>query len=391
MLPRETWNKLVEMLQHHFNSNHVLDQWRDIRVVPIPKRSGNLDNIQNYRPISLISVLAKSINMCVKDVLTKYLESKKMIPPRSFAYRKGKSAPMCLNECLHAIETAKHQKLKVFVCALDLSNAYNCVDIVKLMSQLKAYKVHPSICGWVYNFLHRRVLMLGRSRVIVENGLPQGSCLSPLLFNVYTAGLHKFEDNQTQIFQFADDFLILSHNRIAAEALRGLESKVAEFQNACEDLGLLFNVNKTKFMYLARGCKNAFTLRVCNTNIVQVGQIQFLGRVITAGGVLKDHVLKIKKDIRPANNLIKRLTTVKTGLTPKVALNTYKAFVRAKAEYGCTTWANAPAGYNNKIQVCINGTIRRCLGVPPSAPIHSMFALAGELPPLFRAQWLTGK
>lgn len=63
-----------------------------------------------------------------------------------------------------------------------------------------------------WKFSENRILKLGNDTINVKYGLPQGS-LSPILFNIYSRGLHMIEDNNTKVYQFADDFTILSFHK----------------------------------------------------------------------------------------------------------------------------------------------------------------------------------
>lgn len=148
------------------------------------------DSPDTERPISLISVVVKCLNMLVKDALVEKVETLKIIPPKSFAYRRQRSATMCLNEALHLIANKKQNKEKVFLCLLDFSDAYNCVDLDILYQLLLQHNISHNIANWIKNFLSSRKLTLGGHTLEIKNGLPQGSCLSPVLFNIYTSKLH---------------------------------------------------------------------------------------------------------------------------------------------------------------------------------------------------------
>ncbi|XP_017474007.1 PREDICTED: uncharacterized protein LOC108364724 [Rhagoletis zephyria] len=137
--------------------------------------------------------------------------------------------------------------------------------------------------------------------------------------------------------------------------------------------------------------KKVFSLRLDGAEVQQVRNIKWLGRTISSNASISPHVDRVKSAASSSRNLIKILTTIKGGLEPRVAINFYKAFVRSKVEFANTTYANAPRGFNKRLQGISNDTLRRCLGLPPSSPIHARYALAGELPPLKRAEWLTAK
>ncbi|XP_059219431.1 RNA-directed DNA polymerase from mobile element jockey [Stomoxys calcitrans] len=382
---------LLTAMNKAFCENLIRDSWRVIKIVPIPKPNKDHNDIANFRPISLISVILKCMNLMIKDKLLDYFQANDIIPHRSFAYRKNYSTASCLNEFLHRVAILKNNNLKVLVLSLDISNAYNCVNVGIMYNMLAELGVNKSICSWVRNFLSERVLKLGNAEVTVRDGLPQGSCLSPTLFNIYTAGLHSVEDSNTMLFQYADDFILMSFDYDFDWALNNLCRKTSQFKEICSSLNLSFNPSKCSTMYFAKNSVKEIKLIVDGNQIVQVRKLKFLGRVITNSLTVKDHYDHLAPSVKNRSNMIKCLTPLNGGFHPKLALNTYKGLVRAKIEYARTSTAHSPAYINKHIEVLQNDILRKCLGVTRSTPTHVIYALADEMPPKQRAKFLTAK
>lgn len=383
-------SKLLTAMNDSFLNNKILEEWRIIKIVPIPKRDKDLSLIENFRPISLISTFVKMINLLVKERISDFVETHNILPQNCFAYRRNKSAPMCINKLLHEIAVLKSKYYKVLLFLVDISNAYNCVKLVLLRQILSDIGLDLLYVEWIINFLCDRKLKLGEEICTVSDGLPQGSCLSPCLFNLYTKGLHSLTDNNTSILQFADDFVILSYGRSATEAKDNLQGKIQAFADACNDLNLSFNVEKTKFMYVVKGDKVVFDLSFNNQEIPQARCVKFLGRIISSSLSAKDHYELVAKNSENNGNLFKCLTTIKAGLHPKVALNIYKSLVRSKIEYSRTSAAHKNViTVNKKIASLQNSFLRRALGVTPATHTYLFYALANELPPHERSILLT--
>lgn len=382
---------LLTALNNAFLSNNIVDDWRLIKVVPIPKPNKDLADFRNFRPISLISVLLKIINLMMKDHINETLESSNLLPDRCFAYRRAKSTAMCINELLHNVAVLKNKGHKVLVMALDINNAYNCVKISILMNILEKIGLNRIFCRWIGNFLSNRILKIGFDQITVTNGIPQGSCLSPILFNIYTKSLHDIEDENTMIFQYADDFLIVSHDKDFKIAEYNMKIKVKQFISKCSALNLSFNPEKTNIIYLAKGSKKTVNIKINDVPIKQVNKLKYLGRFINSSLTVTDHYKQIISESGNRNRLMRCLTPVKGGLNPKVATNLYKSLVRSKLEYARTTMAISPVSVNKKIAAFQNATLRRCMGLTPSTPIQIIYVLANELPPRERGIYLTAK
>lgn len=390
-LPGISKRAILMALNNAFLSNDISDNWRTIKIVPIPKPNKDYNDIASFRPISLISVFLKCINLMIKDRLMDYVKSCGAVPARSFAYFKNRSTNTCINELLHRIAILKANGFKVILLSLDISNAYNCVDIGLLHDILTDLGFNEWYCSWIYNFLSLRVLKMGRKEVVIRNGIPQGSCLSPVLFNLYTAGLHSLEDRNTLVFQYADDFILLSFNRDYDLALVNLKSKATLFRDKCERLNLSFNPDKCHTMYFAKTSHRKVDLVLEGRSVEHARQIKFLGRHISCSLAVKGHYDSIRPDVGGRINMLKCLSSIRGGLHPKTALNVYRSLVRSKLEYSRTTTAHSPHYINKQIQRMQNGMLRRCLGVSRSTPVHVIYALAHELPPEHRAALLTVK
>ncbi|XP_065361970.1 uncharacterized protein LOC135955549 [Calliphora vicina] len=382
---------LLTALSYAFLEHNIKDSWRIIKIVPIPKKGKDLSDYRNFRPISLISVFLKLINLMIKDRMIEYCDENHLLPDRTFVYRKHKSASICLNEILLCIATLKKNGFKVILLALDINNAYNCVNN-NLLNRMLLDGGFPAVyVKWIYNFLAERVLKLGDDQVVVSDGLPQGSCLSPFLFNLYTASLHNAEDESTKIFQFADDFLILTFDKDFDVAVNKMNFRIREFSRRCLNLNLSFNLDKTKTIYIAKGSRKEVVISLNNTRIEHVKKLKYLGRTINMSSTVGDHYERVLSEARNSTNLIKSLSTVKGGLQPKVSINFFKSFVRSKIEYSRTTTAHSPTSINRKIITFQNSVLRRCLGLTRSTPVHTIYALSGDLPVKFRAKFITAR
>lgn len=89
---------LLQIFNDCFSKCNVPYCWRIIKVVPIPKRGNDLADYRNFRPISLLTVFFKCLNLMVKNRLCEYIDQNRILPERSFAYKRNRSAAMCIND-----------------------------------------------------------------------------------------------------------------------------------------------------------------------------------------------------------------------------------------------------------------------------------------------------
>lgn len=369
----------------------INSEWRKIKIIPIPKKGKNLELVTNFRPIALISVLAKVMNLMVKQRLNSFITENNILPQRSYAYRKHLSASTCINDLLNTIILQKEKGEKVLILTLDISCAYDCVDLNMLQIIMNCIEIPNQISTWILNFLSQRILVMGMESTEINNGIPQGSCLSPTLFNLYTLALHGIADEKTHIFQFADDFVILTSDKKFEIANEILQSKLQHFSDLLTKLNLQLNIAKTSVMYIAKGARKIPNIHLNRTQVKSVKTIKFLGRHIKNSLSLKEHYDETIMSCRNVQNALKMVTAVKHGVQPAKAVNLTKALVFSKTEYAISSMAHMPTYLNKKITAFQNQILRRNLGLTPSTPNHIVCALAGILPTEQRAIFLAAK
>ncbi|XP_058985851.1 uncharacterized protein LOC131806001 [Musca domestica] len=380
-----------EALNYSWKKCEIRDEWRKIKIVPIPKKGKDLELFTNFRPIALISVPFKIINLMVKERLQQFIDEENILPTNTFAYRKHLSTSMCINNLLYTINYYKSKGEKVIILSLDVEKAYDCVRIEMLLKILCEINCPTDIADWIINFLSKRTIVMGNESIEIYNGLPQGSCLSPLPFNIYTLGLHGISDENTHLFQFADDFVLLSAHKHFELANQNLQQKAIELQFLLSRLNLTYNTNKTSVMYIAKGPRKIPSIALQGTQITPVSSIKFLGRHIKNSLSLKEHYEEVIHSCNSSLNAIKMINNLKHGLLPNISINLAKSLVFSKTEYCISSMAHMPTYLNKKLTTFQNQMLRRSLGLTPSTPVQAIYALAVMLPPEQRSQYLTAK
>ena len=186
---------LVMIYNSSMESGVFPDLWKLARVTPIFK-SGNKSDANNYRPISIISIFARIFEKIVRDQLHNFLTINNILTPRQSAFCKLHSTITSLINCTdnwYRNIDKKQLNLSLF---LDLKKAFDTVDHKIMVKKLNAIGFRGIAGDWFDSYLSNRkqYCSLGdqkSSESLVTCGIPQGSCLGPLLFIIY---LNDFED-----------------------------------------------------------------------------------------------------------------------------------------------------------------------------------------------------
>ena len=154
-------------------------------MTPIFKK-GSRTKPENYRPVSLTSIPCKIMESIVKDGLMAHLEENSLMNPSQHGFMPWKSCATNLLEFLEFVGKGKNMDI-VF---LDFAEAFNKVPKERLLAKLAAHGVEGKVLQWVRRWLtdrKQRVVLNGETSDLteVESGVPQGSVLGPIPFDIF--------------------------------------------------------------------------------------------------------------------------------------------------------------------------------------------------------------
>ena len=325
------------------------DSWKKSFITPIFK-SGEKSNVANYRGIAILSTLPKFFEKLVCDKLYELLPSNFHKEQHGFMKKRSINANLMIyTKFISDAFENNHQIDSIYT---DFSKAFDSVDHNILLHKLNLLGFSGNFLKWISSYLsgrtqNVRILNNISNSVPVTSGVPQGSHLGPLLFNLFLYDLSIILKDVNHLF-YADDLKIFHELKDNNDAAL-LQSKLDELAKWCNNNNLHLNIGKCKSISFARKkTKINYTYNLDGKNLEKVSKISDLGILLDEKLTFKYHCDMIISKAKGLLGFIKR--RAKEFDNVWVTRQLYFTYVRSILEYGSIIWMPYTDEYIKKIE-----------------------------------------
>ena len=386
---------LTEMFNRILQTEDLPSQWKTSKIILLHKK-GAKDELNNYRPISLISNLYKVFSKIITRRITKTLDQNQ--PNEQAGFRTGFSTIDHLQAVKQIIEKSEEYNLPLYLAFVDYKKAFDTVEHSRVIQALTKQGVEPKysrILRKLYNETYAKVTTEREGDEFkIERGVRQGDPISPKLFTSLLEDIFQELDWESKYgiklngfrltnLRFADDVVLFARNA------QDLQTMIQNLNSCSKKAGLEMNMNKTQVMTNSQPT----AIKVESAELQYVEDYTYLGQLI---GFKNNMDKELKRRIALAWKTFWTLKFILLDkkLNRKIKIKALESCVFPSLLYGCQTW-NLTEKQKKDLQTCQRKMERKILGLSlkdrvPNTRIREITKLGDVAQRASRLKWKWG-
>jgi hypothetical protein len=348
--------------------------WKIGKIVPIAKAGKAPSSPANYRPITLLPIVGKILEKIILSRLLEFEEDNQILRDQQFGFRARHSTTQQIMRIVETVSLRFNEDKSTAMTLLDIEKAFDSVWHEALLHKIHSYGFPMYLVKTISSFLSNRrsFVAIGKassSSFVVTAGTPQGSPLSPPLFNLFMNSIPV--PRHCKIAIYADDTALISSikNYDLETLVKRMEQGLKEIESEFVSWKIRLNSLKTESILFTKSLimqreKENHKISFNGESLEWLPWVKYLGVVLDSKLLLskniENNVAKAGKVMKVLFPLLKKNSCL--PLKPKLTL--YRSYIRPILTYACPVFANAAKTHLNKLQVLQNKNLRMVLNAP---------------------------
>ena len=357
-LPPPGLSLLLSLYNLSLRSGYVPKKWRIAEITPLPK-TPNPSTTTDFRPISLLSCLGKTLEKIIHRRIMKHLDIHNLNHPDQAGFTRNRSTTLQILRVIQTIHNAWDAGDDLLYLSLDISKAFDTVWRKGLIHKLKTQVgLNGPILNWLTSFLGDReayvkVQSATSTNFNLENSVPQGSILAATLFAIYISDLPKTITHPNSTALYADDSNLLCPISRTDGPIRDQQLQIIQSDlDRLLDWGAKWRLNFHKLQLLIftphgsnshNTIPNSINLSFHQRNIQPNQQIpvRILGVWLDTHLSMTQHIEKVIARVQPRIDILRYVSGKTWGADRATLLHLYTTWIRPIIEYCSPAYAAA--------------------------------------------------
>ncbi|MEW8544656.1 MAG: reverse transcriptase domain-containing protein [Candidatus Thiodiazotropha sp.] len=379
----ELINAIHFLFSKSWKERKLPDKWKHATVKFMMKTGKKNYHLPSaYRPISLTSCLGKCLEKIIVTRLYGYAEHCELFDNEQEGFRRFRSTTQALLRLTQDIANGFNKREMTVAVMIDLEKAYDSVWRDGLLLKLYEKGIRGKIWFWLRDFLKERTAVCSlRNQEGVQFqtnlGLPQGSVLSPLLFNLYIADIYEHVTGQK--VKFADDGTVWRSGQDLESLAQELQKDLAEISQWVRKWRMKVNVDKTEYCIFSREqtvLNGSCDIKMTNQVLKRSRSPKLLGVTFDEKLTFSEHIKNVELRAQKTVSALRTLGRTE-HIDPENMIKLYRCILLPQLEYASPVWQAGNCGGLEKVQ---RRGLAACLGVPATAATEALEVEAGVLP-----------
>lgn len=378
---------LAPCLTHIFNlslSSGIFPKQMQKAKISVLYKKGDKNNLGNYRPVSILPVFSKGLETLLHRRLTGFFEKHRIISESQYGFRKNKSTQLALLEQKEYILQNFENRNMVLGIFIDFTKAFDYINHDLLIKKLEIYGIRGTALDLIKSYLAYRTqfVCLNSFNSSVKNilkGVPQGSILGPLLFNLYTNDITQVT-NDAKFVIYADDTSLFFSAKDANYLLHIGNITLKKINDWSKLNGLTINESKTKAIFFRP--KNKL-LSLNGELVLNSKPIEIVKFFKTLGVVFSENMLwdkHIEYLIPKLSRVVGIVCRYKNIFPISIKLLIYNSLFFSLINYCNLVWGTTGTTNLQKIFMLQKKIVRFICNVPYLAHTENLFQTYNILP-----------
>ena len=387
---------LTNLFNNVVNTATIPYLWKIARIIPLLKPGKPADKGSSFRPISLLSPLAKILEACLLPTISDSAE----LASHQHGFRKSRSTTTALQNISNKITNGLNQNKPVdrtVAVAIDLSKAFDTVNHEILITEIYNLQLNGHIKRFLSSYLRGRQTFVefrgGRSdHRKLKQGVPQGGVLSPLLFNLYMKDM-PLPPEGIELTSYADDATALKSGTDLQAICNDLNAYLDTLNTWFKSKNLQISAAKssaTLFTTFRGEMKKVLDINIDGNVVPTVTDPKILGVTFDPLLTFNNHASNLKTKLQGRNKILKALAGSTWGKDKETLKSTYKAIGQSTLNYCAPIWTpNLSKSNWEELQRGQNEALRTILGNVKMTPIDHLHSESKIMPVKEHCQMLS--
>ena len=345
---------IATIVNSSFKYGKVPNDFKFSRVTPVYKSKGCKNDMNNYRPISVIGHIAKVMEKVSQRQFLSYLLENDLIVVDQSAYRPSHNTQTALHRVVDSWIDNMSDGLLTGVCLLDISKCFDTINHELLIEKLSFYGVKDIELKWFSDYLANRSQVVSHNNVLSQKndvtiGVPQGSVLGPILFMIFANDLSQNSGNGTCNL-YADDTIAYCQGYTVHDIQEKLQLCVSQLSGWYSNNKLSVNTTKCEVMLITsrhRSISDDLDITINGTSLNYVHCAKYLGMQIDGNLSWNTYIDKLCANVACKLNRLKRVKgTIQADILNKI----YTTAIQPCIDYAISVWGQTSECNIKKIQ-----------------------------------------